>query len=70
LTLHFPEILLHGSKREFISVFALNLFVCSLIGFLLYQSRIKYEKQADVSTQNLATVKPEIKVIMFSGYNG
>jgi len=38
-----------------ITVILLNLLVYSLAGLSLYQSRVKYEKQAAVSTQNLAT---------------
>lgn len=38
-----------------IYVCLINLFVYGIIGLLLYQSRIKYEKQASLSTQNIAT---------------
>jgi PAS domain S-box-containing protein len=43
-------------KRLTITVIVLNLFVYSLAGFSLYQSRIHYEKKACVSTQNIANV--------------
>ncbi len=43
-------------KRLTIIVILLNLLVYGFAGLTLYQSRIKYEKQAAVTTQNLARV--------------
>jgi PAS domain S-box-containing protein len=48
---------LAGFKRRLVAtVILLNLLVYSLAGLSLYQSRIKYEKQAAVSTQNIASI--------------
>lgn len=44
------------SQRLITTVVLLNLLVYGLAGLSLYQSREKYEKQAAVSTQNLANV--------------
>lgn len=51
LDIHNPQ-----ARRLVILIIVLNLFVYGLAGLALYQSRVKYEKQAAVSTQNLAHV--------------
>jgi PAS domain-containing protein len=43
-------------KRLVISVILLNLLVYSIAGLTLYQSRVKYEKQAAVVTRNLTSL--------------
>jgi PAS domain S-box-containing protein len=43
-------------KRLVISVALLNLLVFSLASFSMYQSKINYEKQAAISTQNISKI--------------
>lgn len=46
-------------KRLAVGVLLINLFVFSLAGLSIYQSRLQYQEQAEITTQNLSRVLEE-----------